>query len=149
RPVAGDGRQPQSGGDHDPGGGRHYHRTGWARRPRLRHGGVADVRPLARLLLRPARRSLRVAAGHGAAGGRSRGARVLRDPWRRRRASAGVARATHGAVCAHSNRGTPDVTLSAQSLTKRYGAAPGYEAVRDASLELRPGEFVSIVGRSG
>jgi ABC-type lipoprotein export system ATPase subunit len=39
------------------------------------------------------------------------------------------------------------VTLSAQSLTKRYGA--GYEAVRDASLELRAGEFVSIVGRSG
>jgi ABC-type lipoprotein export system ATPase subunit len=39
------------------------------------------------------------------------------------------------------------VTLSAQSLTKRYG--PGHEAVRAASLELRPGEFVSIVGRSG
>jgi ABC-type lipoprotein export system ATPase subunit len=42
-----------------------------------------------------------------------------------------------------------DVTLSAQSLTKRYGGAPGYEAVRGASLELRVGEFVSIVGRSG
>jgi ABC-type lipoprotein export system ATPase subunit len=41
------------------------------------------------------------------------------------------------------------VTLSAQSLTKRYGTSPGYEAVRDASLELRPGEFISIVGRSG
>jgi len=40
------------------------------------------------------------------------------------------------------------VTLSAQSLTKRYGAA-GHEAVRDASLELEVGEFVSIVGRSG
>jgi ABC-type lipoprotein export system ATPase subunit len=41
------------------------------------------------------------------------------------------------------------VTLSAQSLTKRYGPAPGYLAVRGASLELERGEFVSIVGRSG
>jgi putative ABC transport system ATP-binding protein/macrolide transport system ATP-binding/permease protein/lipoprotein-releasing system ATP-binding protein len=41
------------------------------------------------------------------------------------------------------------VILSAQSLTKRYGAAPGYEAVRGACLELRTTEFVSIVGRSG
>lgn len=41
------------------------------------------------------------------------------------------------------------MTLSAQSLTKRYGAASGHEAVRDASLELQVGEFVSIVGRSG
>ena len=41
------------------------------------------------------------------------------------------------------------MTLLAQSLTKRYGAAPGYAAVRDASLELRRGEFISIVGRSG
>src|SRR5437764_14983008 len=42
-----------------------------------------------------------------------------------------------------------DVILSAQSLTKRYGGAPGYEAVRSATLELQAGEFVSIVGRSG
>jgi ABC-type lipoprotein export system ATPase subunit len=41
------------------------------------------------------------------------------------------------------------VFLSAHSLIKRYGAAPGYEAVRGASLELRAGECVSIVGRSG
>jgi putative ABC transport system ATP-binding protein/macrolide transport system ATP-binding/permease protein/lipoprotein-releasing system ATP-binding protein len=48
-----------------------------------------------------------------------------------------------------SRRKDGDVTLSAQLLTKRYGAAPGYAAVRGASLELRDGEFVSIVGRSG
>jgi ABC-type lipoprotein export system ATPase subunit len=42
-----------------------------------------------------------------------------------------------------------DVILSAQSLTKRYRAAPGYEAVQGASLDVRAGEFVSIVGRSG
>ena len=42
-----------------------------------------------------------------------------------------------------------DVTLSAQSLTKRYGTASGDEAVRGASLELQAGDFVSIVGRSG
>jgi ABC-type lipoprotein export system ATPase subunit len=41
------------------------------------------------------------------------------------------------------------VILSAQAVTKRYGAAPGYEAVRDANLELHEGEFVAIVGRSG
>jgi ABC-type lipoprotein export system ATPase subunit len=41
------------------------------------------------------------------------------------------------------------VTLSALSLTKSYGSAPGYEAVRGASLELQAGSFISIVGRSG
>ncbi len=41
------------------------------------------------------------------------------------------------------------MALSAQSLTKRYGRAPGHEAVQNASLELAAGEFVSIVGRSG
>jgi putative ABC transport system ATP-binding protein/macrolide transport system ATP-binding/permease protein/lipoprotein-releasing system ATP-binding protein len=41
------------------------------------------------------------------------------------------------------------MNLSAHSLIKRYGVAPEYEAVREASLELRAGEFVSIVGRSG
>jgi ABC-type lipoprotein export system ATPase subunit len=41
------------------------------------------------------------------------------------------------------------VTLAAQSLTKRFGSAPGYDAVRHASLDLRAGEFVAIVGRSG
>ncbi|MFL6824503.1 MAG: ABC transporter ATP-binding protein [Xanthobacteraceae bacterium] len=41
------------------------------------------------------------------------------------------------------------MTLSAQCLTKRYGAASGYAAVRGAHLELRRGEFISIVGRSG
>ncbi len=41
------------------------------------------------------------------------------------------------------------MSLSARRLTKHYGAAPGYEAVCEASLDLRAGEFVSIVGRSG
>jgi ABC-type lipoprotein export system ATPase subunit len=41
------------------------------------------------------------------------------------------------------------VILCAQSLSKRYGTVPGAEAVREASLELQAGAFVSIVGRSG
>jgi ABC-type lipoprotein export system ATPase subunit len=41
------------------------------------------------------------------------------------------------------------VTLSAQSLTKRYGLVSGYEAVRGASFELQSGESISIIGRSG
>ena len=44
---------------------------------------------------------------------------------------------------------TADVILSARSLSKRYSAGAGLEAVCGASLELRAGEFVSIVGRSG
>jgi ABC-type lipoprotein export system ATPase subunit len=41
------------------------------------------------------------------------------------------------------------VTLSAQSLTKRYGLVSGYEAVRGASFELQSEESISIIGRSG
>jgi putative ABC transport system ATP-binding protein/macrolide transport system ATP-binding/permease protein/lipoprotein-releasing system ATP-binding protein len=37
----------------------------------------------------------------------------------------------------------------AQSLSKRYGTAPGYIAVRSASLDVQAGDFVAIVGRSG
>ena len=40
------------------------------------------------------------------------------------------------------------MTLSAQSLSKRYGAASACAAVRDASLDVGRGDFISIVGRS-
>ena len=39
--------------------------------------------------------------------------------------------------------------LSAQAITKCYGTGVGYDAVREVSLELQAGEFISIVGRSG
>jgi ABC-type lipoprotein export system ATPase subunit len=42
-----------------------------------------------------------------------------------------------------------DVNLSAHALTKRYGSASSCEAVRGASLDLKAGDFVSVVGRSG
>jgi ABC-type lipoprotein export system ATPase subunit len=42
-----------------------------------------------------------------------------------------------------------NLAVSARSLAKRYGKAPEYEAVREANIELRTREFVSIVGRSG
>jgi putative ABC transport system ATP-binding protein/macrolide transport system ATP-binding/permease protein/lipoprotein-releasing system ATP-binding protein len=41
------------------------------------------------------------------------------------------------------------VILSALSVTKCYGTGVGYDAVREVSLELQVGEFISIVGRSG
>lgn len=41
------------------------------------------------------------------------------------------------------------MTLRASGLIKRYGAGAGYEAVSEAELTLKQGEFVSIVGRSG
>jgi ABC-type lipoprotein export system ATPase subunit len=41
------------------------------------------------------------------------------------------------------------VILSTKSVTKRYGGNPGYKAVGDVSIELRTGEYISIVGRSG
>jgi ABC-type lipoprotein export system ATPase subunit len=40
------------------------------------------------------------------------------------------------------------VILSAQSLSKNYGSGR-HPAVRGVTLELQPGDFVSIVGRSG
>jgi ABC-type lipoprotein export system ATPase subunit len=42
-----------------------------------------------------------------------------------------------------------DVNLSAHALTKRYESASSCEAVRGASLDLKAGDFVSLVGRSG
>src|SRR5215831_5894916 len=48
------------------------------------------------------------------------------------------------------SRGTSaDVNLSARSLSKRYDSASSCDAVRGASLDLKAGDFVSIIGRSG
>ncbi len=41
---------------------------------------------------------------------------------------------------------SPGVRLEARRLTKRYG---GREVLREARLDVAPGEFVAIVGRSG
>src|SRR5205807_2189450 len=147
RPAARNGGEARSGDDDHSRGSGHHHRLRRPRRSRLRHRRAADVRPLARFLFRPARRPVLLAAARSLARRRDPGDRVLGDPRSRRRLSAGMAGASNGALCPHSEGRT--VTLSAQSLTKRYGGAPGYEAVRGASLELRVGEFVSIVGRSG
>ena len=54
-----------------------------------------------------------------------------------------------GTACADSLGNPGGVILSAEVVTKRYGGNPGYEAVRNVSLELCTGEFISIVGRSG
>ena len=60
-----------------------------------------------------------------------------------------MASTPNGAPCTNSLGNAGDVILSAQSVTQRYGGDPGYEAVRDVSLDLHSGEFISIVGRSG
>jgi putative ABC transport system ATP-binding protein/macrolide transport system ATP-binding/permease protein/lipoprotein-releasing system ATP-binding protein len=41
------------------------------------------------------------------------------------------------------------MALSAKGLVKRYGSEPEYEAVSSVDLEIEPGEFVVIIGRSG
>jgi ABC-type lipoprotein export system ATPase subunit len=41
------------------------------------------------------------------------------------------------------------MTLSVRSVTQRFGTPPGCEAVRCVTLDLSPGEFISIIGRSG
>src|SRR4029079_18343751 len=98
-------------------------------------------------LLRARRGAVLMAAGGGAGSGRRPGNRFFRHPRFPRGVCARLSGAANGALCAHS--GGSAMTLSAQALTKRYGDAPGYAAVRGVSLELNRGEFISIVGRSG
>ena len=91
----------QSSDDDHSRGSRGHHRPWRPRRSRLRRRRAADVRALARLLLRAARRPVRLAAGRGAADRRRSGDRVLGRPRSRRRVSAGVAGAADGALCTH------------------------------------------------
>src|SRR4029450_7868348 len=147
RPVAGDGGKAQSDHDDHSRRSRRRHRPGRPGRSRLRRRRIADVCPLARLLFRAARRPVLLAAGRRARSRRAPGNRVLGRTRSPRRLLARLAGAAHGALRAHSSRSA--MTLSAQCLTKRSGAASGYAAVRGANLELRRGEFISIVGRSG
>ena len=91
----------QSSDDDHSRGSRGHHRPWRPRRSRLRRRRAADVRALARLLLRAARRPVRLAAGRGAADRRRSGDRVLGRPRSRRRLSAGVAGAADGALCTH------------------------------------------------
>src|SRR4029077_20592354 len=147
RAVAGHGCKAQSSDDDRSRGSRCHHRAGRARRPRLRRRRAARVCTLAWLLLRARRGAVLMAAGGGAGSGRRPGNRFFRHPRFPRGVCARLAGAANGAVCAHSGRSA--MTLSAHLLTKRYGAAPGYADVRGASLELRRGEFISIVGRAG
>src|SRR5262249_22262917 len=136
-----------SGRAESPAGRRRDPRPGRACGPRLRRRRAADLCPLARLLFRAARRAILLAAGRRDRSGRHASDRLLGCSRPPRGVRAGLAGAAHGALRAHS--GGRAMTLSAQSLTKRCGAAPGYAAVRGASLDVGRGEFISIVGRSG
>jgi putative ABC transport system permease protein len=96
------GGQAQSGDDDHSRRGGHHHRPRRPCRSRLRRGCAADVRPLAWLLLQPARRPVLLAATPGTAGQRDSGDRVLGHSWSRRRLAAGMAGARNGALCTHS-----------------------------------------------
>ena len=108
----------------------------------------ACFRSFARLLLRLARRAFYLATrlGHLARGrGRDGVRRMPRD---RRRIRSRLARAPAGALPDDPDRERAMI-LRTSGLIKRYGAGAGYEAVSEAELTLKQGEFVSIVGRSG